>query len=90
MTNEEKETIIIWNEKDSTAKIFTYNKKIKNKLRRYSEAIMESFSSDGSEQWVVPKKMIHIYSRKATPEQKKRMSELGKQLHKREDKNENI
>ena len=81
VTNAEKETVIIWNEKDSTATIFTYNKKLKDRLRKMPNSKMIDIGLDESEKWEIPKKSIHIYERKISEEQRKRMSEIGKKLH---------
>lgn len=89
MKSEEKETVIIWNERDSEAKIFTYNKKLKSRLRKYKEAKIDMISSDGSEQWSIPKKMIHIYSRKMSEKQKQILKENVNRL-KKEEQHENL
>lgn len=67
----EKETIIVFNEEEPTATIFTYNRKLRNKLQ---EIVKECNSKDGSKsglfsvvfednfsgRYIIPKSLISI------------------------------
>ena len=94
MLREEKETIITFDEAGDTAEVYTYNKKLQNKL----DALCGEFDSfshknqcaTGSKSYTIPKARVTITrpreSRKLTEQQKKDLVErlqAGK-----EDKNE--
>lgn len=61
----EKETIILFNEEESLGKVYTYNKKLINKLDKFCEDFPESFSfmreyEDGGKEYIVSKRYISI------------------------------
>lgn len=66
LEDEEKETIIIFNESEKTAEIFTYNKKLKSKLKKLFKKEPEIINfikdnGDGGLTYTVPKEWIKIY-----------------------------
>ncbi|QCX33503.1 hypothetical protein FDN13_07145 [Caloramator sp. E03] len=65
LTLEEKETIIIFNEKDKEAEIFTYNKPLIRKLKKYAEANPEGVkfkkdNGDGGLTFIVLKNWLSV------------------------------
>ena len=65
LTNEEKETVILFNEKDYEAEVYTYNGRLKRRLTALCEKYPEEFSvvkedKDGAMTFRCPKKRVHI------------------------------
>lgn len=77
MTNYEKETIINFNEDEKTADIFTYNKKMINRLLKLCEQFPELFkekintNNDGSKTFEIPKKYVSIRTPRFLTEEQK-------------------
>jgi hypothetical protein len=78
LSRRQRETIIVFNELDSEATVFTYNRKWKERLAKLGMKAMET-NSFGGATFEVPKKSIHmpvIRKRKAlTADQKKTIRE---------------
>ena len=85
VTKEEMETIITFDESTSDAQVYTYNKRIQNKLDRlvksHNEFRFVGSCVSGAKTYMIPKKRVGITSpRTATAEQKAAMRERGKLL----------
>lgn len=83
MTAEERETIILFNEADSTATIETFNKSLISKLNESCEKYPEQFKLlkenrvDGVNKYSIPKKYVKIaapITRNFTDEQREAMA----------------
>ena len=67
LTKYEQETIILFNEEESTASIYTHNHALKDKLKRLSKLYPEQIRVDrkerpGAVSYIVPKKLICIHA----------------------------
>ncbi len=87
MTKYEKETIINFNEEESTAVISTYNKSLLKKLESYAGRSSECRKINGDEEfgeYICPKRWVKVlFPRQYTDEQRSAMSErLKKTLEK--------
>jgi len=51
LTKAERETIILFNEEDELAEIYTYNTKLKQKLRKLAKEHPESCSFEWKNEW---------------------------------------
>ncbi len=65
LTKYEQETIILYNEEEATASVYTHDPKLKKKLNRllekYPEQIcLEAGSDRGAVSYLVPKKLVSI------------------------------
>lgn len=65
LTNEERETIICFNEQESTARVFTYNRKMSNYLREQASDPQTSCrllddNLNGGLTFEVPKKWVKV------------------------------
>ena len=65
LTNEERETIICFNEQSSTARVFTYNRKMSNYLREQAsdpqtKCILLEDNLNGGLTFEVPKKWVKV------------------------------
>lgn len=60
LTKVEQETIILYNEAESTAEVFTYDKKLLNKLERLAEKYPKQITRTGDQQYLVPKGCVLI------------------------------
>ena len=84
LTNEEKETIIVYNEKDNTASAFTYRAALKRQLDGLCEERPDDVrkikeNAEGGTEYEVPKKWVKIRpSRILTEEQKEAIRERFK------------
>lgn len=84
LTNEEKETIIVYNEKDRTASVFTYRPSLQRQLDglcvdrpEYVRKIKET--SEGAKEYEIPKKWVKIRANRIlSDEQRLEMSERMK------------
>lgn len=85
-TNYEKETILLFNEADSQAEIYTFNAKLLKKLRKFAEdfpeiCILKESTDDGGYTYAIQKDRLSInFKKPLTEEEKKRRGELAK-LH---------
>lgn len=81
LTNQERETIICFNEADKTAEVFTYNGRMLRDLDKLSserpdEVQHKKDNGDGGHTYIVPKKWIKVRaSRILTEEQKKQAAD---------------
>lgn len=76
LTKEELETIIIFNEKDDTAKVETPNKKLKNKLEALHKAHPDKVKLESSDDYgfincVLPKKWVKIAAPRVMSEEQR-------------------
>lgn len=80
----ERETIILFNERESEAEIYTYNQKLISRLKRYPTVVKLIRRDDtGAYTFRLPKKHLAISVRKPlSEEQKEILRERAKQLHK--------
>lgn len=89
LTKIEKETIILYNEAEPTADIFTYNKALIKKLEtlcaeRPEEVKNTVTNSDGSKSFIVPKKYVKIIAtRKYSDSYREKMAEMARRLNER-------
>ena len=56
----EQETIVLYNEAETTAEVFTYDQKLLTKLERLSEKYPGQITRTGDRQFVVPKACVLI------------------------------
>ena len=86
LTNYEKETIILFNEEEATARIETFNGRLLReceKAQKNCPEIICEEKTDGYGVYIVPKKLVKIHTPRILSEtEKKRMSEVGKRLGK--------
>ena len=75
----ERETIILFNEQEKEAEIYTYNIKLINRLKKYPiVAKLKRKDDTGAYTFIVPKKYLTIVIRNPISEkERKRASELG-------------
>lgn len=84
LTNEEKETIIVYNEKDRTASVFTYRASLQRQLDslcvdRPEDVRKIKETAEGAKEYKIPKKWVKIRaSRILSEEQRLEMSERMK------------
>lgn len=76
----EKETIILFNEQESEAEIYTYNRKLITKLKNHpTVAILKQKDDTGAYAFIVPKQQISIVIRNPISEEhRKKLREHGK------------
>ena len=81
----EKETIILFNEEDDNAEIYTYNRKLISKLKKHPTFVKLKEKDDaGAYTFVVPKDRMSIGIRKPlSEEQKSQLIERGKQMQRK-------
>lgn len=65
ITKHERETIILFNERDELAEIYTYNVKLKNRLERYAAkhpeiALLERRDEHDAVTYKLPKKRLTV------------------------------
>lgn len=78
-TREEQETIIRFDEADQTAHIYTFNRRLQNRLKtlqeRFPDDIQQYRQDENSVSYVFPKAWVKINPpRQLTPEEKERLS----------------
>lgn len=76
----EQETIILYNEAESTAEVFTYDQKLFHKLERLTEKYPGQITRTGERQFIVPKACVLIrepYSEERRAAARKRALEAG-------------
>lgn len=56
----EQETIVLYNEAESTAEVFTYDQKLLHKLERLAEKYPKWITRTGERQYLVPKGCVLI------------------------------
>ena len=56
----EQETIVLYNEAESTAEVFTYDQKLLHKLERLTEKYPKQIARTGERQFIVPKACVLI------------------------------
>lgn len=80
LTNEERETIICFNEQSSTARVFTYNRKMSNYLREQASDPQTSCrlledNLNGGLTFEVPKRWVKVrHPRRISEEQRAAMA----------------
>lgn len=78
MNRLEQETIILFNEQEQQAEVYTHNKALQKRLSGFCEKHPESFSfrgdnGAGAKTFIVPKKRITVTApRTLTPEQREK------------------
>lgn len=63
LTSYEKETVIVYNNKESTAQVFTYHRALQNKLNKLLETNPEISVLRSGDEWIeymVPKSWIKV------------------------------
>lgn len=84
LTNIERETIILFNEEEDTAEIYTHNKKLKNRIRKMCQLRPDLFKANkedknGAVTCVLPKKRLSlVLTSPPTPEASKANSQRAK------------
>lgn len=84
LTSKEKETVIVFNEYDKEAEVFTYNgrmlKALENMVQERPDEVQRIKTNDeGASTYRLPKKWVKIRaSRILTEEEKKRVAEMGR------------
>ncbi len=79
-TKEEKETVILFNEEEDTAKVYTHNARIKNKLKKLSKRFPKTCkyvgsNADGGMNYDIDKALVSIrtpYSEERKEKDRKR------------------
>ena len=77
-TRLEQESVILFNEEESTAQIYTHNKRMKKRLSDFCDKYPEEFrlkcdDGGGAQTFIFPKKRVAITSpRKLSPDQKEK------------------
>ena len=88
LTNFEKETIINYNESESTATVYTYNLELRKKLKRLADKTTDCKirqEGRGFAEFIVPKRWVSIDMPKMLSEsEKKAVIAKGKENMKRE------
>ncbi len=79
---EERETIILWSDAEDTATIYTYDRKLKSRLKQLSQKFPGQFYTDrrerpGAVSYTVPKSCISLHS-PFSEARKKKLSENAK------------
>lgn len=70
----EQETVIVFNEAEQQAQIYTFNKTLRKRLSGFCEKYPDQFSFRGDNTFIVPKKRITVTApRSLTPEQKEKI-----------------
>ena len=82
LTKRDKETVVLYNEAQSTASVYTHDPKLKEKLKRLAEkypeqVIFEKDDSSGGVTYTVPKKCVLI-KEPYSEERRKAASERAK------------
>lgn len=96
LTRCEQETIIIYNNQDKTALVYTCHSKMKNKLRLFAEQFPEDVIIEKEDEIsisaIVPKKCVASIrtpkKREVSDEQRQRMSEMAKSMSLKDDEDE--
>lgn len=87
LSNIEKETIIIFNDSEKTASVYTCNKSLKNKLDRFCSEEKEFTiirEDEYSKTYLIPKKCVKIFKpRKLTEEEHEKRSLIAKERFKK-------
>jgi len=76
----EQETIILYNEAEATAGVFTYDSKLLGKLERLAEKYPEQIRCTGEQKYIVPKACILVrepYSEERREAARKRAKASG-------------
>lgn len=60
LTRIEQETIILYNEAEATAEVFTYDQKLLHKLERLAGKYPKRITSTGERQYLVPKACVLV------------------------------
>ena len=67
----EQETIILFNEQEQTAEVFTYNGRMRRELSALAETRPDEVKREGNETYIIPKRWVKIRaSRILTDEQR--------------------
>ena len=82
LTDEERETIVLYNQKEPTASVYTHDPKLQEKLRRLSEKYPDLIYPEKNVRpdavsYIVPKKCVCIRE-PYSPERRKAQSEQAK------------
>ena len=86
LSNLEKETVVIFNEMETTAEIFTYNRRMQTRLTalcasrpdEIRETMLER-DTDGIRRFVFPKRWLRVNpGSQVTEETKKKRGEIGR------------
>ena len=86
----EQETVILYNEEEDTATVYTCSRKLKNKLlalreQRPQEVTRAEDDGECGITFTVPKKWIKVSPvKKVSDAQRERMSKIAKQRHEKE------
>ena len=85
LTREEQETILLTNEADDTMDIYTFNRPLKARLRKFAKecpdliTMTENDEENGSVRYVVQKDRVSInFVKPISKERQKELSERGK------------
>lgn len=92
LTRQERETIIVFNEEEKTAKVFTYNGKLQRKLKDLAEkfpdhCIFDFENGHGGVSYTVNKKLVSIkmpQTKVMTEEQRQAAAERMRALRQRQ------
>lgn len=82
LTKYERETIILYNEEESTASVCTYNERLRNKLADFASKSDECClvkEGDGYAEYTIPKSWVKInMPRQYSDEQRQKMAERAR------------
>lgn len=76
LTRAEQETIVIFNEEESQASVYTYNRSLKKNLRELSEkfpqnVMLEREDGRGGETFLIPKKWVKVRAPRIVSEEER-------------------
>ena len=83
LSNSEKETIILFNEAEDTARVETYHPRLLRQLRKVStcEGVTCELDRKGYGVYIIPKSMINIRApRQLSEEEKERAGKLAREM----------
>lgn len=82
LTKHEKETIILFNEEESTATVYTYNERLRNRLAEFATKSNDCTldrEGEGFAQYVIPKRWVKVnMPRQYSEEQRQKMAERAR------------
>ena len=86
LTNYEKETIILFNEDEKSANVFTYNKRWQKHIEERMHLLPDEVNTDDGRTYTLPKNTIRLplIKRTMSPEQKAAFQKKGLGFQKKE------
>lgn len=77
LTRAEQETIVVFNEEDPQASVYTYNRSLKKNLRELSEKFPQNVTLEREDEWggetfLIPKKWIKVRAPRVVTEEERK------------------